>query len=774
MYVFTITILYISQFPIIPEMLSSKYKRITNYTVLIILTFSTFVPALAFAAPLANNGKDWQYPNGNSWAWNYSPQDQINKDNVKSLEVKWVFPLGSRQLAPAAIQSLSLSEGSTSPPIVRNGVVYVKTNFGRIYAIDAASGKQLWAHDYTINVTEVRQRLQYLSTSLGFGHHGTRYWETGDVILEQGVVCDLYGVNAKTGTTKFWIKDLCKDVPGNVYPRYGGADVAVAGTYEKGRQFITVLGGTMHSTLSAPDSRHVTMGISMDEPYNILWRVFSHPPYDRPTKDWALQECDIGYFRDMPCSEVAKVNQAGLEWDYALQNEPPSKWSGTTANWGQPVVDEDSGIIYTHTGNQGPYSNMSLAPGPRLYGSTIMAINLNQGKRVWWLQPFPHDPYDYDCNWSGMLTENTQLGKVYTYGCKEGRYFVIDAATGKPKLTIDVRKDQYARGQVSTDPSKLIYEPDPRSYYDMREWNWISYPAKAPGEPGKFCTLPCTVYPLWFNGIFGTDRAYDPDTQTYIQYEGALQVTIEKEHPYVAGGNLFTTKSYPVANVTLVARDMATGKVKWTWFYSYSHQRAAPIVSGGTVIAGFTDGKLRFFNKDTGSLISEKDLGAAIVTQPTIGKDTSGTSKIFVTLGMTSFVGPLGGQLYGGGAQVPGTLIALGLSDSAASKATTTVTTTSATTVTTATTSTVTTTSATTVTSATTQTLTTTSATTVTTTQAPQTQTTTVTSSASAQTVTTTQQVTQTTGLPAEVTYAAVGVAVIALAAAAVLVMRKK
>lgn len=84
-------------------------------------------------------------------------------------------------------------------------------------------------------------------------------------------------------------------------------------------------------------------------------------------------------------------------------------------------------------------------------------------------------------------------------------------------------------------------------------------------------------------------------------------------------------------------------------------------------------------------------------------------------------------------------------------------------TVTTTVTSTFTTTSPTTitVTTATTQTLTTTLATTII-------------SSAPAQTVTTTREVTQTTGLPSEVTYAAVGVAVIALIAAAVLATRKK
>ncbi len=720
-------------------MLSIKY-RITIFTLLTILGLGTFVPVLAFAAPLANNGKDWQYVNGNSWGWNYSPQTQINKDNVNNLEVKWLFPLGSKSLAPAGMQAIQgFSEGTTTPPVVRDGTVYVLSNWGRMYAVDANTGKQKWTHDYVIDMEDLRKKLPLAMGGI-IHDHGFRYWEGGDALMAYGLACDFYGVNAKTGEKKFWVKDLCLDVPGNIgLYRPSLANSAVIGTYEKGRQFIVVFPSRIHDNVAqvAPrDSRHVTMGISMDAPNQVLWRVYSSPPQDQPVKDWAITECSSGYFRDIPCTEALAANRAGLEWDFAFPNQAIGWYGGVTANWGQPVVDEDTGLMYTQTGNQGPYSNMTLAPGPRLFGSTIMAIDLIAGKRVWWLQPFPHDPYDYDCNWSGLLTENPTLGKVYMYGCKEGRYFAIDAATGKPKLTVDVRKDQLARGQISTDPSKLVYEPDPRSYYDMREWNWISYPAKKVGEPGKFCTLPCEVYPFWHNGVFGTDRALDPVTQTYIQYEVAMQVTIQQEHSYNPGesnykaGSLFTTKASPIANATLVARDVATGKVKWTWYYDYSSQRSAPVVTGGMVFAGFTDATMRFFDKDSGKMLREMILGAPIVVQTTIGQGSDGNSKIFVIMGTQRVMQPYYGLAPAN--EVPGTLVALGLSETTAQVKTTTVTTTSATT------------------------LTSTSATTVTTT-------------APAQTITTSGA--ETIG---PITYAAIGVAVIAIIAAAVLVMRKK
>ncbi|MBI2938747.1 MAG: PQQ-binding-like beta-propeller repeat protein [Thaumarchaeota archaeon] len=740
----------------------SRKSRITSLTVLAVLAFSAFTPALAFAAPLANNDKDWQYVNANSWGWNYSPETKINKDNVQNLEVKWIFPMGSKAVAPAGLQSVPLTEGTTAPPIMRNGVVYVTTNFLRTYAIDAKNGKQLWTHDYTVNLTDLGKRLpiDITGSRVGGGHlHGFRYWEAGDAVLIYGMACDFVAIDAKTGKDKFRVNDLCLNIPGNVYKyQFGGIEAmngaSNVGTYDKGKQFIFVLSSSSITQQPILGSRHVTMGIDMDSK-QIAWRVFSSPPNEVINKDWALQECDIGYFQTFTCTDVAAKNRAGLEWDWAFPNEAPSKWGGVSANWGQPIVDEDTGILYTQTGNQSPYANMSMTPGPRLYGSTIMAIDMNAGKRLWWLQPFPRDPYDYDCNWAGILADVPTLGKVYMKGCKEGRLYVMDAKTGKPVRVTDVVNEQIQWGQVTSAAEKEVKQggvryhlTDPFSYSDLREWKSIT--------DGKYCSAPCQVYPHWSNGLFATDMSYDPETATLFHYAVAIQSTVIRENPYVERQTLSVTRTSPIINTTLVARDAATGNVKWTWFYSAGQQRSHMVITRDLVFSGFTDGYMRFFDKNKGTLLREINLGAQLTVGTIIGQDSAGDQKIIV---------PVGTRL----SNTPGNLIALGLSDKAAQ--TTTVTTTTATTSTITTTSattttattTVTTTSATTSISTTTATTTATTATTVISTQPAQTQTTTVVSS-----------VTETTGLPSEVTYAAVGVAVIALAAAAVLVMRKK
>ncbi len=740
-------------------------------SVLAILSFSTILPALAYAAPTGGSAKDWQYVNGNSWGWNYSPNNQINKNNVGDLEVKWLFALEGKSSAVPALQSLLIMEGSTTPPIVRNGKVYVTTQYQRTYAIDAKTGKQLWKYDYTIDVENVSKRLPIdfggIIPGIGLSSHlhGIRYWEKENVLLLSGLACDIYGINADSGKTAFSIENLCKDIPGNIYKyRQGSVSQTNIGTYDKGRQLIAVLPGAMHSFMFGGDFRHTTIGVNIDTK-QIQWRIYSYPPQDKPTKDWALQECDIGFFQSTPCNEVKAKAPQNLEWDWARPNEVPDKWGGVTANWGEIIVDEDTGFVYTQTGNQGPYTYVGSTPGPRLYGSTIMAIDVNKGARAWWLLPFPRDPYDYDCNWGGILAEVTGLGKVYMKGCKEGRLYVMDAKTGKPHYVVDVIDDQIKTGQITSAAAKEPYQGgvryhlnDPLSTYDMREM--------VSPDNSKYCGRPCPVYPNWGNGIFATDKSYDPVTQMLFHYGAGLQTTILESVPPELGKSVsFTRGGFPT-NTTIFARDAATGKIKWTWFFPISQQRSHLVVTPELVFSGFKDNFVRFFDKNTGTMLREMNLGSDMQIGLTTGEDSDGKQKIFALVG-------LGGTLIG--MRSPGTLVAIGLSERAARTTTVTTTATTTSTTTSVSTSTTTTTTTSRTTATTTTTVTTTSATTSTvTTTSATTATSTVVSTQPARTTTITSQITETVGLPSEVTYAAVAVAIIALIAAAVLTMRKK
>jgi len=64
----------------------------------------------------------------------FSPLDQINTANVGKLGLSWFADLDSRR-------------GQEATPIVADGVLYVSTAWSRVKAYDAATGKLLWAYD---------------------------------------------------------------------------------------------------------------------------------------------------------------------------------------------------------------------------------------------------------------------------------------------------------------------------------------------------------------------------------------------------------------------------------------------------------------------------------------------------------------------------------------------------------------------------------------------------------------------------------------------------
>jgi alcohol dehydrogenase (cytochrome c) len=76
--------------------------------------------------------EDWLIHRGNYQAWGYSPLDQINKANVKNLQLVW-----SRGMEPGT---------NESTPLVYNGVMYLGNSGDVIQAIDAARGDLIWEY----------------------------------------------------------------------------------------------------------------------------------------------------------------------------------------------------------------------------------------------------------------------------------------------------------------------------------------------------------------------------------------------------------------------------------------------------------------------------------------------------------------------------------------------------------------------------------------------------------------------------------------------------
>ena len=101
--------------------------------------------ALAAAAPVAQvddarlkaadrEPGQWFTPGRDGAGTYYSPLELINEQNVPRLGFAWAYALGTKR-------------GQESTPVVVDGVLYASGNWGRVYALDAASGRELWTYD---------------------------------------------------------------------------------------------------------------------------------------------------------------------------------------------------------------------------------------------------------------------------------------------------------------------------------------------------------------------------------------------------------------------------------------------------------------------------------------------------------------------------------------------------------------------------------------------------------------------------------------------------
>ncbi len=121
------------------------------------------------------SGRDWR-------GTYYSPLQQINASNASLVGFAWQYDLGTRR-------------GLQATPVVVDGVMYVVGNWGRVYALDAATGRQRWTFFPTVD----GQYARYACCDVV--NRGLAVWR-GRVYV---VATDgwLYALDATTGTVSW-------------------------------------------------------------------------------------------------------------------------------------------------------------------------------------------------------------------------------------------------------------------------------------------------------------------------------------------------------------------------------------------------------------------------------------------------------------------------------------------------------------------------------------------------------------------------------------------
>jgi quinoprotein glucose dehydrogenase len=587
-------------------------------------TIAVLSLALPFVGQRSFN--TWNQYLGGADSSQYSSLNQINRSNVKQLAMAWSYPTGD------AVQYLF-------NPLVVDGVMYVQAKNNSLVALDAVTGRELWAHAFQGSVTS----------------RGMNYWESKDRADRRLFTTNggyLTAIDARTGTTVQSFGDN-----GRTDLRTGLdrdlTDVPPIQTNNPGRIFEDIL--IMPLMRSGADYSYVPGDIHA---YSVrtgklLWQFHTVP---RP-------------------------GEAGYDtW-------PKDFWtrSGGGINWNELTIDEKRGIAYipTGTGKWDHYGADRI--GQNLFANSIIALDARNGKRLWHFQTVHHDLWDYDLPAGPKLLTVKHDGKnvdVVIQPTKHGFLFVLDRVTGQPLWPIeerpvpksDVPGEQawptqpfptkppaFARQSLSEkDVSPFMPEAEQAAWREKirnaRNEGLFTPPSMRgtvtiPGVGGGASWGTAAVDPArGFLYIVSKDAptivTITPPGNSAADQKGKAVPHAPPKTPadgafthYTAPYTQFVSQSSRLPSLSppwfqLTAYDLNAGTIRWQIPYgtvpslaaqghadtgAVQQQRGGPIVTaGGLIVAATNDKKLRVYDADNGKVIWETDLPASAEGVPAV------------------------------------------------------------------------------------------------------------------------------------------------------------
>jgi alcohol dehydrogenase (cytochrome c) len=358
--------------------------------------------------------QNWLTYYGNYQGWRYSALAQINRENVRQLVPVFAFHTGRPE------------GGLNATPLVVDGVLYLAGPFNRVFALDAATGRQLWKYFYKLPETTIPYTPGTRGIAVG---HGLVFLGT----LDNHVVA----LDAKTGR-EVWDVEV-EDV------RQCGCNITSAPLVVKDKVIVGGTGGeTAHrGYLNAFDARTGKH----------IWRFYTIPGPGEP----GFETWD----RD--------------SWKY-----------GGAPTWLTGSYDPQLNTLYWGVGNPSSDFYGELRKGDNLYTNSIIALDPDTGRLKWYFQEIPHDLYDFDSAYECVLVDVERDGRrqsLLVHPNKGGYTWVIDRVTGKyigawPHIeTINWLKGVDAKGQ----PHGLLPVPlDTETFVcpnaaGGRSWNHSAY-----------------------------------------------------------------------------------------------------------------------------------------------------------------------------------------------------------------------------------------------------------------------------------------------------------
>jgi quinoprotein glucose dehydrogenase len=450
---------------------------------------------------------EWRTYGGDLGSTRYSPLDQINAGNFNQLEVAWRFKTDS--LGPRPEFQLEAT------PLMVHGKLYSTAGTRRaVVSLDAATGELLWVHSENEGERGVNAPRQ-------LSGHGLAYWTDGkeERILYVTPGYRLMALDARTGNPvpgfgKGGVVDLKQDDDQEIDLVTG--EVGLHSTPLVAKNVVIV--GAAHLSGGVPKSKKNVRGYVRGFDVRTGKRLWIFHTIPRP-------------------GEFGIDTWLNDSWSY----------TGNTGVWGQMSVDEQLGLVYLPVElPTGDYYG-GHRPGNGLFGESLVAVDLETGKRKWHYQLVHHGLWDMDIPCAPILADinvNGRAVKAVAQPTKQSFLYVFDRVTGQPIWPIeerpvpkgDVPGEWYSPTQpfptkppgydnqgVSID-SLINFTPELRAEAEKLVSKYRIGPIFTPPSVSKADgTLGTIVSPGATGGTNWPGGSYDPETHTvYVFSQTAI------------------------------------------------------------------------------------------------------------------------------------------------------------------------------------------------------------------------------------------------------------
>ncbi len=333
--------------------------------------------------------RDWPVYLGDRSSSHFSDLTQIGKSNVGQLKVAWSYFSGdARKDHRSQIQC---------NPLIIDGILYGSSAQLKVFALDAASGRELWQFDPFTGARD--------SSSLGV-NRGLVYWTDGSdrrILFTAGEF--LYAIDARSGTLlrgfgvegRVDIREGLGRNPKRLFVLANTPGVVVRDRLILGSRVSEGPGPSAPGDIRAYDVRTG----------KLLWNFHSIPHPGEP-----------GY-----------------------ETWPPDAWKyiGGANCWTGMAADEARGLVFCPTGSAAFDFWGGNRIGQNLYANCLLALDVMTGRRVWHYQFVHHDLWDRDLpappNLLTVRREGRQIDAVAQV-TKSGHVFLFNRETGEPLFPI--------------------------------------------------------------------------------------------------------------------------------------------------------------------------------------------------------------------------------------------------------------------------------------------------------------------------------------------------